>query len=63
MEKLSILEIEAYVNLCYMRNDRLVKNLSLYPGDKELHSEYEKNYKIIEMLEEEAKKRIDNLLK
>lgn len=63
MEKLSILEIEAYINLCYIRNDKLVKNLSLYPGDQELHGEFEKNYKIIEMLEEEAKKRIDNLLK
>jgi len=63
MENLSIIEIEAYINLCYRRSEKLAKSLSLYPGDKDMHEEYEKNYKIIEMLEEEANKRINDLIK
>ena len=35
--------------------------MTLYPGDVELRNEYEKNYKIIEKLEQEAYKKIDDL--
>lgn len=61
MENLNIIEIDTYIRLCDRRNASLVKQMTLYPGDIELRNEYEKNYKIIEKLEKEAYKKIDDL--
>lgn len=63
MKKLNITELETYLNLAYKRSERLARSLSMYPGDKAIHDEYEKNFKIIEMLEKEANERIDKLAK
>lgn len=61
MKNLNIIEIDTYIRLCDRRNSSLVKQMTLYPGDVELRNEYEKNYKIIEKLEQEAYKKIDEL--
>lgn len=61
MKNLNIIEIDTYLRLCDRKNASLVKQMTLYPGDVELRNEYEKNFKIIEKLEEEAYKKIDEL--
>ena len=61
MKNLNIIEIDTYIRLGDRRNASLVKQMTLYPGDVELRNEYEKNYKIIEKLEQEAYKKIDDL--
>lgn len=61
MKNLNIVEIDTYLRLCDRRNAALAKQMSLYPGDIAIKEEYDKNYKIIEKLEKEAYKKIDNL--
>ena len=33
MKKLNIIELDAYLNLAYRRNEKLARNLAIYPGD------------------------------
>ena len=61
MKNLSITEIDTYLRLCDRRNAALVKQMTLYPGDVDLRNEYERNFKIIEKLEKEAYRKIDDL--
>lgn len=62
MKDLTITEIEAYLNLSYKRVEKLARSLTMYPADQDMHNDYEKTYKIIEALEEEAKTRLDKLI-
>lgn len=63
LEKLSISELESYFNLVKERQMELSRLLSIYPGDKSIHQEYDLYFQIKEKIEQEINERIINLLK
>ena len=58
LDKLFILELEAYSRLCEKRKNDLFREMKLYSGDKAIREKYNKLMSIDTMVTEEIDKRI-----